>query len=64
MAELPKACSMRKVNEMVKRIRLAVVHHCVLGHLRASMPYLWGANTAQGELIANLDKVFAHVRET
>ena len=49
LAQLPKACSMRKVNEMVsihcihvnvynpfmyfqvKRIRLAVVHVCVMG---------------------------------
>ena len=28
--ELPKACSMRKVNEIVKRICLCVVHLCVL----------------------------------
>ena len=31
LKELPSMCSMRKVNEMVKRIRLCVVHVCVLG---------------------------------
>ena len=55
---------MRKVNEMVKRIRLCVVHLCVLGHLRSRMPYFWGANAQQQRLIASLPEVFASVRET
>lgn len=64
LEELPKACSMRKVNEMVKRIRLAVVHLCVLGHLRSRMPYLWGKENAQSRLIEKLPDVFEHVRTT
>jgi len=52
-----QACSMRKVNEMVKRIRLAVVHICVLGTLRSKMPYLWGKETTQAKLIENLQQV-------
>ena len=48
---------MRKVNEMVKRIRLAVVHVCVLGTLRSKMPYLWGKESAQAKLIENLQQV-------
>ena len=64
LAELPKACSMRKVNEIVKRIRLCVVHLCVLGHLRSRMPYFWGANHVQTMLIDKLDEVFEDVRRT
>lgn len=64
LAELPKACSMRKVNEIVKRVRLCVVHLCVLGHLRSRMPYLWGANHAQLALIEKLDEVYEEVRRT
>lgn len=64
LEELPKACSMRKVNEMVKRIRLCVVHLCVLGHLRARMPYLWGKDSTQTRLIDSLHQVFDSVRTT
>ena len=64
LAELPKACSMRKVNEIVKRVRLCVVHLCVLGHLRSRMPYLWGANHTQTMLIQKLDEVYEEVRRT
>jgi EH domain-containing protein 1 len=64
LAELPKACSMRKVNEIVKRVRLCVVHLCVLGHLRSRMPYFWGANGMQTVLINNLDEVYEEVRRT
>lgn len=55
-------CCMRKVNEMVKRIRLCVVHTCVLGHLRSKMPMLYGAEAARGRLIKDLDVVFEEVR--
>ena len=51
LAELPKACSMRKVNEIVKRIRLCVVHLCVLGHLKSHAVF-WGANHMQTTLIS------------
>lgn len=62
LAQLPKACSMRKINEMVKRIRLAVVHVCILGHLRSKMPYIWGKEATQQQLIKNLDDIFEEVR--
>ena len=42
---------MRKVNEMVKRIRLAIVNVCVLGHLRSKMPYFFGKEAIQRDLI-------------
>lgn len=34
LQDLPKACSMRKVNEMVKRIRLGTINVCLLGNAR------------------------------
>lgn len=62
LANLPKACSMRKINEMVKRIRLAVVHVCILGHLRSKMPYLWGKEARQTYLVDHLQEIFTEVR--
>lgn len=53
---------MRKVNEMVKRIRLAIVNVCVLGHLRSKMPYFAGKERMQGYLIDNMEQVFDAVR--
>lgn len=53
---------MRKVNEMVKRIRLAIVNVCVLGHLRSKMPYFFWKEAAQQKLIDDLHIVFETVR--
>ena len=60
--QLPKACSMRKINEMVKRIRKTVVHVCIIGHLRSKMPYLWGKEKQQLYLIENLQQIFNEVK--
>lgn len=60
--ELPKACGIRKVNEMVKRIRLSTVNVCVLGYLRSQMPYLWGKRATQDKLVDDLANVFETVR--
>lgn len=64
LKELPSMCCMRKVNEMVKRIRLCVVHVCVLGVLRSKMPLLYGADATQARLIKNLQAVFEEVKTT
>lgn len=62
--ELPSLCCMRKVNDMVKRIRLNVVHACVLGSLRAKMPVFYGGESARINLIKNLGIVFEEVKNT
>lgn len=60
--DLPKACSMRKANEMIKRIRLAIVHVCVVGRLRSELPYLWGLESTQKRLIDRLPEIFKSVQ--
>lgn len=62
LKELPGMCCMRKVNEMVKRIRLCVVHACVLGVLRSKMPIFMGAEQTRAGLIKNLERVFEEVK--
>jgi EH domain-containing protein 1 len=62
ISTLPKACSLRKINEMVKRIRLNIMHCCIVGYLKAKMPYLWGKEKKQQELIKKLDEVFVDLR--
>lgn len=47
-----------QINEMVKRARLAKVHAYILAHLRAQMPTLWGKDSKQKELLADLPNVW------
>ena len=61
--DLPKACGMRKVNDMVKRIRLLNFNVCLLGYLKSQMPYLWGKQNAQERLIEKLPAIFQKVKQ-
>jgi EH domain-containing protein 1 len=60
--QLPKACCLRKINEMVKRVRLAIIHVCILGTLKSKLPILWGKDTRQSYLIDHLSEVFDEVK--
>ena len=55
---LPRQATVRKVNELVKRARLAKVHAYLLSHLRNEMPSMFGKKDKQEELIANLNGVY------
>ena len=52
---------MRKVNELVKRVRLAKAHAYIVGHLKKEMPSMWGKEKAQAKLMANLEEHFLKV---
>jgi hypothetical protein len=62
LSDLPKLCGMRKINEMVKRIRLNIVNVCLIGYLQSQMPYLWGHDQIQNILILKMEKIFVEVR--
>jgi hypothetical protein len=62
LKELPKMCGMRKVNEMVKRIRLNIVHVCLLGHLKSKMPMFFGKEAKQKQLLNSLDLIYVEVQ--
>lgn len=53
---------MRKVNELVKRTRLARVHSYLIGHLKKEMPAMFGKDKKQALLVANMEDVFLKVR--
>ncbi|RYH22905.1 hypothetical protein EON65_18600 [archaeon] len=42
--------AVRKINELVKRVRLCKVHAYIIGHLREQMPMLMGHNKKQKEV--------------
>ena len=60
---LPRNSAVRKINELVKRARLAKVHACLIGHLQAEMPSLMGKEKKQRELTENLAVVFRSVQK-
>ncbi|DAZ97270.1 TPA: hypothetical protein N0F65_009321 [Lagenidium giganteum] len=65
MAELrhmPQNAAVRKINEFVKRARLAKVHAYLIGHLKDKMPTMMGKEKKQRELMDNMGEVFREVQ--
>jgi GTPase SAR1 family protein len=60
---LPRTAAVRKLNEMIKRARLAKVHAYIINHLRGEMPSLFGKQSKKDELIANLANVFHAIQK-
>jgi GTP-binding protein EngB required for normal cell division len=60
LAQLPRSVAARKINDLIRRMRLARVHMYLLDHLRNKMPTFMKVKEKQ-KLIANLDKIFEDV---
>jgi len=61
---LPKNAAVRKLNELVKRARLAKVHAYIISHLKTEMPSLFGKDTKQQELINSLQDEYVKIQRT
>lgn len=59
--QLPRNAAVRKINELVKRARLARVHAHIMGHLRGKMPSFFGKDSKKQELMDNLDREFREI---
>jgi len=59
---LPRNSAIRKVNELVKRMRLAKVHALIIGHLKSQMPSMWGFEKKQKELTDSIVEEFRKVQ--
>ncbi|KAJ3149400.1 hypothetical protein HDU89_003762 [Geranomyces variabilis] len=55
---LPRNAIVRRINEIVKRTRMAKVHALIVSHLRNEMPGFFGKKDKQDGLIANLESEF------
>jgi hypothetical protein len=62
LIDLPRSCAERKLNELVKRIRIIKVHVCVLSYLKKQMPRWFGKQKAQKRLLDKLEHIFDMVR--
>ncbi|SAL96776.1 hypothetical protein [Absidia glauca] len=63
LKNLKRQAIMRKVNEIIKRARLARVHSLIISHLKKEMPALFGKKSKQEALIANLDQEFLKLQQ-
>jgi len=59
---LPRNAALRKLNDLIKRARLAKVHAYIIAELRKQMPSMIGKEKKKKELIANLDKIFEQLQ--
>lgn len=57
IAELPRYSSWRKVNDVIKRARLAKIHALLLSHLRRTIPY-FGKTAAKARTIDDLPGMY------
>jgi len=58
LAILPRQSAVRKINELVKRIRKVKTLAYIIAHLKQQMPSLVGKEKKQNKLIADLPNVF------
>ncbi|GMT11779.1 hypothetical protein PFISCL1PPCAC_3076, partial [Pristionchus fissidentatus] len=59
---LPRNAALRKLNDLIKRARLAKVHAYIIAELHNQMPALIGKEKKKNELIENLDIIFEHLQ--
>ncbi|ESO10905.1 hypothetical protein HELRODRAFT_109211 [Helobdella robusta] len=59
---LPKNAALRKLNDLIKRARLAKVHAHLISHLKKEMPSMFGKDMRKKELIAKLPEIYASIQ--
>jgi EH domain-containing protein 1 len=63
LQDLPKNAAIRKINDFIKRARMAKIHAYIISSLKADMPKLIGKSRKKKELIRNLPNLFKKVQE-
>ncbi|XP_077537785.1 putative achaete scute target 1 [Haemaphysalis longicornis] len=59
---LPRNAALRKLNDLIKRARLAKVHAHVISSLRKEMPSMFGKDSKKKELIKGLGNLYAEIQ--
>ncbi|KAI8984177.1 P-loop containing nucleoside triphosphate hydrolase protein [Mycotypha africana] len=62
LKELRRNAAIRKINEIVKRARLARVHALIISHLKKEMPSMFGKKKKQEALLKNLGAEFTKIQ--
>ncbi|KAI8365255.1 P-loop containing nucleoside triphosphate hydrolase protein [Radiomyces spectabilis] len=63
LKELRRNAAIRKINEIVKRARMARVHALIIGHLKKEMPSMFGKKKKQEALLSRLDQEFLKIQQ-
>ncbi|KAG5263474.1 hypothetical protein AALO_G00265230 [Alosa alosa] len=58
---LPRNAALRKLNDLIKRARLAKVHAYIISSLKKEMPSVFGKDSKKKELIAKLPEIYASI---
>ncbi|XP_065563033.1 EH domain-containing protein 1-like isoform X2 [Artemia franciscana] len=62
LQSLPRNAALRKLNDLIKRARLAKVHAYIISELRKDFPTMFGKDSKKKELIKNIDQVYDKIR--
>uniref|UniRef100_A0A4W3HHR3 EH-domain containing 3 n=1 Tax=Callorhinchus milii TaxID=7868 RepID=A0A4W3HHR3_CALMI len=58
---LPRNAALRKLNDLIKRARLAKVHAYIISALRKEMPAVFGKDNKKKELINSLGEIYVRI---
>ncbi|XP_047102356.1 EH domain-containing protein 3-like [Schistocerca piceifrons] len=62
LQSLPRNAALRKLNDLIKRARLAKVHAYIISALKREMPAMFGKDTKKKELIKNLGQIYDQIQ--
>ncbi|XP_061173247.1 EH domain-containing protein 3-like [Saccostrea echinata] len=62
LQSLPRNAALRKLNDLIKRARLAKVHAYIISELRKDMPSMFGKDSKKKELIKNLGDIYGRIQ--
>lgn len=62
LQSLPKNAALRKLNDLIKRARLAKVHAYIISEIKLEMPSMFGKESKKKEIIKNLDKIYEKIQ--
>jgi len=61
LAQLPRSAAVRKVNDLIKRARLAKVHAFLLDYLYNHMPYWMGRDKEKARMLSELPQIYKEI---
>lgn len=61
LSQIPRMSAVRKINDIVTRIRQLRIHVFLLDHIRSLMPSVFGKDKKKKEILNNLGSVFRTV---
>lgn len=63
LQSLPRNAALRKLNDLIKRARLAKVHAYIIAELRKDMPSVFGKEGKKKELIKNIGSIYDRLQK-